>query len=81
MSRTLTRYVEVEVEVDLDAFDTDDLRKELASRKDSKPEVPGLSGEETHPLHEIYYAFKFGLTDRAMELARAYVCDELGVIL
>lgn len=79
--------VNVDVEVWLDDVDTDDLVEELSSRGDlpaAKPgisAVPPLNSEETHPLHEIYYAFKFGLTDRATELARTYVCDELGVVL
>lgn len=73
--------VDVEVEIDLDDFDTDDLLEVLASRDVHRPAVPPLSSDETHPLHEIYYAFKFGLTERATELARAYVCDELGVVL
>lgn len=77
----------VYVEVDLARFDTDDLVDELESRNsapgqvNAAPVTPPLNSKETHPLHEIYYAFKFGLTDRAAELARAYVCDELGVIL
>lgn len=77
--------VNVDVDVHLDDVDTDDLVEELESRgvpvSSKKAEVPPLNGEETHPLHEIFYAFKFGLTDRATELSRAYVCDELGVVL
>lgn len=82
MAITRTRSIDVDVDIDLDDFDTEDLLAELANRNQQKPPtVPPLSSEETHPLHEIYYAFKFGLTDRAAELARAYVCDELGVVL
>lgn len=87
MSRSVevtVRYLEVEVP--LEDISDEDLLAELACRESVNPadlpsSVPPLSGEETHPLHEIYYAFKFGLNYRAMELARAYVCDELGVIL
>ncbi len=89
MSRTVTASVSaryIEVDVDLEEIDTDDLLAELRERNKLAPSdrpssTPSLSSEETHPLHEIYYAFKFGLTDRATELARAYVCDELGVVL
>lgn len=83
MSRTVSvtlRYVDVDVE--LDEISTDQLRAELDERKtEGEGAVPSLSGCETHPLHEIYYAFKFGMDDRATALARAYVCDELGVVL
>lgn len=75
------RYVDVDV--DLGDIDTVDLQNELASRQrtEGATVTPPLNGEEVHPLHEIYYAFKFGLSDRATELARKYVCDELGVVL
>jgi|GEM_PF-5999755 len=78
------RYVDVDVP--LEDITDDDLLAELRDRKVIRPSdipsnTPPLSGEETHPLHEIYYAFKFGMVDRATELARAYVCDELGVVL
>lgn len=87
MSRRIT--VTVDAEVWLDDIETSDLVEELSGRGDLPSSVratgvaaiPPLNGEEVHPLHEIYYAFKFGLTDRATELARAYVCDELGVVL
>lgn len=88
MSKRIT--VTVDAEVWLDDIDTDDLVAELASRGDvaiaqAKEEgvatTPPLSSENHHPLHDIFYAFKAGLTDRATDLARAYVCDELGVVL
>lgn len=84
MSKTISvtvRYLDVDVE--LSDIDTYDLREELESRDAIEPPaaIPPLNGEETHPLHEIYYAFKFGLTDRAADLSRAYVCDQLGVVL
>lgn len=78
------RYVDVDVP--MEDIETSDLMAELRERKAIDPEktmgvVPGLNTEETHPLHAIYYAFKAGLNDRATELARAFVCDELGVVL
>ena len=97
MSRSIEVYVgSVEVEVDLASFSTADLTEELLSRKDGAKEaviaatnevesvvdvIPPLSGEDKHPLYAIYYAFKFGLNEKAAELARAYCCDQLGVIL
>lgn len=82
--------VTVEADVWLDDIDTDDLVAELASRGDiaiaqakeaGVATTPPLNSEDHHPLHDIFYAFKQGFTDRATELARAYVCDELGVVL
>lgn len=76
--------VSVYVDVELDDIDTDDLIRELGRRKKKDAPsgvVPPLGSEAKHPLHEIFYAFKFGLGERAPELARAYVCDELGVVL
>lgn len=74
-------HIDADVEVDLDDFETKDLQDELLKRNIDVDGLPPLHGEEAHPLHEIYYAFKFGLTDRATDLARAYVCDALGVVL
>lgn len=72
----------IDVDVPLSNISTEELRAELAERdKGATSPVPPLSSEDANPIHEIYYAFKFGLTERAMELSRAYVCDELGVIL
>lgn len=97
MTRSIEVYVgSVEVDVDLSLFSTADLVEELLTRKDGGKEaataaaaetesvvdvIPSLSGEDAHPLHAIYYAFKFGLNDKASALARAYCCDQLGVIL
>lgn len=75
-----TMCVDVEIDVDLNDFTVEQLRDELAKR-DMPSGVPPLNTEEHHPLHEIYYAFKFGLDQKAAELARAYICDELGVVL
>jgi len=84
-SRTATISVDVDIDIELGHFDIADLIKELESRNKSDLVVatstPPLNTDQTHPLHEIYYAFKFGLTDRAAELSRAYVCDELGGVL
>lgn len=87
MSRRIS--VTVDAEVWLDDIETADLAAELASRGNLADAVksagiaavPPLSGEVRHPLHEIYHAFKVGMADRAAELTRAYICDELGVVL
>lgn len=97
MTRSIEVYVGyVEVEVDLTKFSTEDMLNEIESRRSkskeaasaaaSAPEsvvdvIPPLSGEDAHPLHAIYYAFKFGMNEKAAELSRAYCCDQLGVIL
>jgi hypothetical protein len=80
--------VNVDVEVWLDDIETEDLAEELSSRGDIAiaksagiAAVPPLSGDQPHPLHEIYYALKFGLDERALQLTRAYLADELGVVL
>lgn len=82
--------VNVDVEVWLDDIDTEDLVDELAKRGDvainkaknaGLPATPPLSGDVPHPLHEIYYAMKFGMDEKALELMRAHLADELGVVL
>lgn len=73
-------YVTVSVDVDicLSDIDTKDLEAALASRSKS---VNPLPGEEQSGLAEIYYALKFGLNDKALDLMRAHVCDQLGCVL
>lgn len=73
-------YVTVSVEVDMSEFDTDDLERELRNRGKAGG-VSRLGENGGHPLHEIFYALKFGMTDRALELTRLHVCEELGVVL
>lgn len=68
--------ITVDVDVSLDDFDTEDLVDELESRGESAGDP-----EDDEGLREVYYALKFGLDDRAMQLMRRYVCDTLGVIL
>jgi len=74
------KTISVEVEVDLDDFDTDDLVEELESRNvtagSSMSQDAAISA-----LSELHYALKFGLNDKALELARRYVNDQLGVAL
>jgi hypothetical protein len=74
------RTVTVDVEVSLDDFETDDLVTELESRNVT---VGGGMSEDAaiSALSELHYALKFGLNDKALELARRYVNDQLGVAL
>jgi hypothetical protein len=74
------KTISVEVEVDLDDFDTDDLVAELESRNVT---VGGGMSEEAaiSALSELHYALKFGLNEKALELARGYVNDQLGTAL
>lgn len=69
----------VDVDIDLGDISTADLTKELASRKTTS--APPLTDGGEHPLHEIYYALKFNMDERANDLMRKFVCDELGVVL
>jgi len=73
------KTVTVDVDVSLDDFDTDDLVDELESR--GAP-FGGVSGHEAvSTLSELHYALKFGLNDKALDLARRYVNDQLGTAL
>lgn len=62
MSRT--RYVEVEVEADLDDFSVEELQRELMSRNEM---VPGDTGDL---IAQMWTAFYTGKENRAMEIAR-----------
>lgn len=78
---SISKYMDVEVDVDLGDFETKDLQDELAKRNAGIADTALTLGEDPHPLTEIYYAFKFGLDERATQLARQFVCDTLGVVL
>lgn len=73
MSRTVS--VSAWVDVDLDEIDTDDLMEELKSRNKGVPEG------NIEDVREMFYAFKLGKTDLAMELAKKIACDHMGRIL
>lgn len=75
MSRS--RTVTVDVDVDLDEFETDDLVEELKLRGQGIDEFPEIRPQ----LDELYYAFKFGREEIALQLARKLVCDATGRIL
>lgn len=67
--------VTVDVDVDLDDFDTDDLVDELEDRMERHPH-PRCSNalnryyEGGPTCEELYLAFSMGKTDEALELAR-----------
>jgi hypothetical protein len=75
----MSRYVQVtayvHVDVDLDEIDTDDLIEELKSRN------IGVPDGNVEDVTEMFYAFKLGRTDRAMELAKKIAQDHVGGIL
>jgi hypothetical protein len=75
MSRTVSVNAWVDLDVDLEEIDTDDLIEELRSRNVGVPE-----GDVENVL-EMFYAFKLGRNDLAMELAKKIAQDHTGRIL
>ena len=75
MSRTVNVNAWIDIDVDLDDIDTDDLVAELKSRNVATPEG------DPEDVTEMFYAFKLGKNDRAMELAKKIACDHTGRIL
>lgn len=78
MSRTITQNVNigwVDVDIDMEDIDTDDMIEELQRRNVGTPDG------RTEDVVEMFYAFKLGRTDRAMELAKKIACDYMGMIL
>jgi hypothetical protein len=75
MSRTVSVNAWIDIDVDLEEIDTDDLIDELKSRNVAVPD-----GDPSDVL-EMFYAFKLGKTDRAIELAKKIAQDHTGRIL
>lgn len=78
MSRTVSLDVHigyVNVDIDLEDIDTDVLMDELRERKCGVPEG------SIDDVVEMFYAFKLGRNDRAMELAKKIASDHMGMIL
>lgn len=73
MSKTIS--ISTWVEIYLDEVDTEDLIDELKSRNVNS------DNSDSDDLTEMFYAFKLGKTDRAMELAKKIACDHTGLIL
>lgn len=80
-SISISKCIDIDVDVDLGDFQTKDLQDELTKRKVGTADTQKQNGDEPHPLTEIYYALKFGLDQRAMDLTRAFVSDAMGVVL
>jgi hypothetical protein len=75
MSRRVNVSTWIDIDVDLEDIDTDDLREELLARKVDLPEG------DVNDVTEMFYAFKLGKVDRAMELAKKIAQDHTGRIL
>lgn len=75
MTRSVNVHTYIDIDVDLDEIETDDLIEELKSRNVAAPEG------DPEDVTEMFYAFKLGNTDRAMELAKKIACDHTGRIL
>jgi hypothetical protein len=65
----------VDIDIDLSEIDEDDLVKELKLRNVGIPEG------DIEDVTEMFYAFKLGKTERAMELAKKIAQDHTGRIL
>ena len=73
---TKTIYTEVEVDVDLSEFDTEDLIEELKERGSQ-----GVSFDETETLTKIWLHDREGRKDEAYALMREYVLEKLGRVI
>jgi len=75
MSRSVNVNAWIDIDVDLEEIDTEDLIEELQSRNIGVPEG------DVEDVLEMFYAFKLGRNERAMELARKIAQDHTGRIL
>jgi hypothetical protein len=75
MTRSVNVHTYIDIDVDLEDIDTDDLIEELKSRN------TGPIDNSSEDVTEMFYAFKLGKTDRAMEIAKKIACDYTGRIL
>ena len=73
---TKTIYTEVEVDVDLSEFDTEDLVEELKERGSQ-----GVSFDDTETLTKIWLHDREGRKDEAYALMREYVLEKLGRVI
>lgn len=76
----IQKTVDIEVEVDIDDFSDEDIIDEAEARG-LATSIPPLNSEKHHPLHDVYYALKYGSDADALVLMRNFLCDELGVVL
>lgn len=70
------RTINMDVEVDLSDFDDDDIEQEAIDRGFILSEVVDDSD-----IVEMFYAFKLGRDDKALELAKKIAMDHTGNIL
>jgi hypothetical protein len=75
MSRTVNVNAWVDIDVDLEDIDTDDLIEELKQRN------VGVPDGNVEDVTEMFYAFKLGRNDKAIELAKKIAQDHVGRIL
>jgi hypothetical protein len=75
MTRSVNVHTYIDIDVDLEDIDTDDLIEELKSRN------TGPIDNSLEDVTEMFYAFKLGKTDRAIEIAKKIACDYTGRIL
>lgn len=68
-------WVSTEVEVDMSEFSDADIQEEASDRG-----ISGFSSNEDE-MTEMFYAFKLGRNDRAMEIARNIAQEHTGMIL
>jgi hypothetical protein len=78
MTRTVNVSTYIDVDIDLDDIDDDDLIDELKSRSLGSRVNLASTYED---ITEMFYAFKLGHTERAMELAKKIAQDHTGRIL
>ena len=74
---TKTIYTEVEVDVDLSDFDTEDLLEELKNRGSGTP----LTFDDTETLTKVWMHDREGRKDEAYALMREYVLEKLGRVI
>lgn len=70
---TVSKYVDIEVEVDLDDFDDDDLIEHLQGR--GVGNIPGNLHEQHQSMLRALWANDEA---QAIELLKTYLCDCLG---
>ena len=73
--KTIT--TEVEVDVDLSDFDTEDLLEELKNRGSGIP----LTFDDTETLTKVWMHDREGRKDEAYALMREYVLEKLGRVV
>lgn len=77
MTNRFIRSITVDVDVDIHSDDLDD--EDLREICEERGIFPDLDFEDE--IREMFYAFKFGNTDRAMILARKIAEEATGMIL